>query len=226
MVQGLYGNIVVTPTYGSVLNNMFLNLINNTSLEQFVHLPTCLDNTLDLVFCAYPKIANLSTVPGISDHDTITFHLDINRHSMPSAKQHKIALHHKGNTKLIKRDILTFANSFLSSDPQSRKQAIHKAVSNHVPHNVKRLHDSLSWINWQIKKDMEVCKKLYNKAKRSKLKSDWNAYRNARNLANCRLKEAHDNYYTRLFNNSFSGNHHQFWKYKMDKQQDKHDPNL
>ena len=74
-------------TYGSVLSGMFLDLINDTSL---VHLPTRLNNTLDLVFCTYPKIANLSTVP---DHDAI---LDINRHSMPSAKKHKIALYHKG----------------------------------------------------------------------------------------------------------------------------------
>ena len=64
----------------------------DTSLEQFVHLPTCLDNTLDLAncFCTYAKIANLSAVPGISDHDAITFHLDINRHSMPSVNNTKL----------------------------------------------------------------------------------------------------------------------------------------
>ena len=52
-------------------------------------------------------------------------------------------------------------------------------------------------------------KKLYNKAKRSNLETDWpwDVYHNARNLVNCRLKEAHNNYYTRLFDNSFSGNH-------------------
>ena len=56
---------------------MFLDVINDNSLEQFVHLPTRLENTLDLVFCTYPKIVNISTVPGISDHDALTFHLDI-----------------------------------------------------------------------------------------------------------------------------------------------------
>ena len=98
---------------------MFLDVINDNSLEQFVHLPTRLENTLDLVFCTYPKIVNISTVPGISDHDALTFHLDINKHATPSTKQHKIALYHKGNIDLIKRDLTTFVNTFLSSDPHS-----------------------------------------------------------------------------------------------------------
>ena len=58
---------------------------------------------------------------------------------------------------------------------------------------------------------MKKRKKLYNKAKRSRLESDWSAYRNARNGVNSRLKEAHNNYYTKLFDNSFRGNHPQFW---------------
>ena len=70
---------------------------------------------------------------------------------------------------------------------------------------------------------MKKRKKLYNKAKRSRLESDWSAYRNARNLVNSRLKEAHNNYYTKLFDNSFSGNRRQFWKYIRAKRQDKQD---
>jgi len=64
-----YGSIEATPTYGSALNKSFLDLINDTSLEQFVHSPTRLNNLLDFVFCTYPKINDLSTMPGISDHD-------------------------------------------------------------------------------------------------------------------------------------------------------------
>jgi len=227
-----YGNIEATPTYGSVLNTKFLDLINDSSFEQFVQSPTRLNNILDLVFCTHPKIANLSTVTGISDHDAITFCFDMNRCPTSHVKYHKIPLYHKGNTELIKRDLAAFANTFLSSDPQSRpveelwqefKQAVQKAVSDHVPHKVKHSRNSLPWINRQIKKDMKVRKKLYNKAKRSKLESDWNAYRSARNLVNYSLKEAHDNYYTRLFDNSFSGNRRQFWKYIRAKRQDKQD---
>ena len=96
-----YGSIKAAPTYGSVLNASFLDLINDASVEQFVHSPTHLNNLLDLVFCTYPKINNLSTVPGISDHDAITFHFDINKHPTSSVKQHKVSLYHRGNAESV-----------------------------------------------------------------------------------------------------------------------------
>ena len=37
------------------------------------------------------------------------------------------------------------------------------------------------------------------------------------------MKEVHNFYYRRLFDNSFSGNHQQFWRYIRAKCQDKHD---
>ena len=74
--SGGYGQID-TPTYGSSLNKLFLDIINDASLEQFAYLPTCQDSILDLVFSSHPKINNLNMVPGISDHDAIIFDLDI-----------------------------------------------------------------------------------------------------------------------------------------------------
>ena len=80
------------PTNGNVLNT---DLINNTSLEQFAHSPTRLNNTSDLFSIIILKntVTDLSTVPGISDHDAITFHLDTNKHSTPSVQQYKIPLY-------------------------------------------------------------------------------------------------------------------------------------
>ena len=68
-----YGQIS-TPTYGS---SLFLEIINDVGLEQFVHQATCQNNILDLVFTTHPNISNLNTVPGISDHDAIIFDLHI-----------------------------------------------------------------------------------------------------------------------------------------------------
>ena len=82
-------------------------------------------------------------MPGISDHDAITFHFDINKHPTSSVKQYKAPLYHKGNIELIKQGLAAFANNFLSiaSDPQTRSveqlwqefnQAVQKAVSKHI----------------------------------------------------------------------------------------------
>jgi len=50
-------------------------------------------------------------------------------------------------------------------------------------------------------------------AKRAKLANDWNAYHRIKSCINCKIKEAHTNYYTKMFDNSHNGNRRQFWKY-------------
>ncbi|XP_065892800.1 uncharacterized protein [Dysidea avara] len=226
-----YGQISI-PTYGSRLNSLFLEIINDVGLEQFVHQATRQNNILDLVFCTHPNISNLNTVPGISDHDAIIFDLHITRKPTTGKNQHSVALYHKGDLQSIKNNLATFSNNFLNSDPQSRtvdqlwqefKMAVDKAVIDHVPHKVNNSRNRLPWINRQIKADMKERKRLYNKAKRSNLQHDWDAYRKTKNSINTKLKEAHNNYYKRLFDNSFSGNRRQFWKYIKVKCQDKPD---
>ena len=81
-----YGQIS-TSTYGSRLNSLFLEIINDVGLEQFVHQATRQNNILDLVFSTHPNISNLNTVPGISDHDAIIFDLHITRKPTTSKNQ-------------------------------------------------------------------------------------------------------------------------------------------
>ena len=84
-----YGR-VTTPTYGSSLNSLFLDIINDVSLEQYVHLPTRQGSILNLVFSSHPKISNLDIVSSISDHDAIAFDFDINHKPTLSKNQHKL----------------------------------------------------------------------------------------------------------------------------------------
>ena len=56
---------------------MFIDVINDTGLEQFVRFPTRQNSVLDLVFSSHPRISDLDIVPGISDHDAIIFNCDI-----------------------------------------------------------------------------------------------------------------------------------------------------
>ena len=103
----------------------------------------------------------------------------------------------------------------MHSDPQPRsvnqlwqefKQAITKVVLDHVPHKVNTSCNRLSWINKQIKKDMKVRKRLYNKAKRSNSQDDWKAYCKLKDSINTSMKEGYKFYYKKLFDISFSGN--------------------
>ena len=155
-------NLAQMPlTYMELVLIIFFDVINDAFLEQFVTTPTCQNNILDLVFSTHQRISDLSTVPGMSDHDASTFHLDISQKSSHIGSQCKVVLYHKGDIAQIKRELLAFKQTFLSSDPQSKpvdrnwqklKQAINNAVLNHISHRTVRSHNCLPWINKKIKK--------------------------------------------------------------------------
>ena len=189
--------------YGTSLNNLFLNAINDAYLEQFVTSPTQQNNILDLVFSTHHKISNLSTVPSMSDHEALAFHLDLSQKPSQAITQHNIALYYKANIAQIK-DLLIFQQIFfLSSNSLSRsvdqnwqelKQAISDVVLKHVPHRTVRTRNCLPWIAKPIKKDMKKRKLLYNKAKTSNFHGDREAYRRVKNEINVKLKAAHNTY--------------------------------
>ena len=58
---------------------------------------------------------------------------------------------------------------------------------------------------------MKKRKKLYDCARSTQSTGDWEAYRKARNKVIQSLSEAHQNYYTYLFDNSYTDNHKRFW---------------
>ena len=61
------------PIYGHEINSLFLDIINDCSLEQFVTSLTRGNNTLDLTFPSQPIISDTSIVPEMSDHEAVLF---------------------------------------------------------------------------------------------------------------------------------------------------------
>jgi len=174
------GQLTQNLTYGSELNNLFLDIVNNVGLEQFV---TSQENILDLVFSTYSNISDLRIIPGMSDHEAIIFCIDIESANTYSKLEHKAVLYHKAN---LEDDLLDFQTSFLESNPSVEenwsdfKDAITVTVSKNVPHKVVRSQTSLPWINKEIKKSMRKRKRLYNIARKKNTNKDWDAY--------CKLK--------------------------------------
>ena len=197
-----YGQ-VSTPIYGSSLNNLLLDTMTDAGLEQYVYQPTHQNNILDLVFSTHPRLSSLEIIPDVSDHDALIFNYEVTCKPSVGSNKHSVALYYKADLQSIKSDLATFCNNFLNSDPSSRsvdqlweefKEVVDKAVTNHVPHKVNRSHNRLPWINKPIKKDMKLRKCLYNKAKRTNLQNDWDAYHTLRNSINTKLKGAHNKY--------------------------------
>ena len=117
--------------------------------------------------------------------------------------------------------MMDLCNTFLSSDPYRRsteenwqlfKTYLKVSVSKNVPQKAITNHSSLPWINNDIKRRMRR-KRLYDCVKQTGKPEDWAAYCLERNEVNRKLKLVHLSYCSRLFDESFSGNHRQFWKY-------------
>ena len=216
------GTLNTDPTYGFEINSLFLDLINNFGLEQLIQNPTRGSNILDLLLTTQPQLlSNIQVVPGISDHEAITFHLcpDISRQDKP---KHKVFLYHKSKLEAIRADMLKFQESFFQSDPYSKsvetnwiqfKATIMESITNYVPQKTCKSSNDLPWLTHDIRKLMRSRRHWYDRAKISNSDSDWTAYRKTRNLVNSKLEVAHSSYQARLFDTSFSGNKRQFWKY-------------
>ena len=87
-----YGSINPSPVYGSDVNRYFLDIINDHGLEQLVTDPTRNDHILDLVLTTQPEmLKNVSIVPGMSDHEAITFSLNCSN-PQPTKAAHKVVI--------------------------------------------------------------------------------------------------------------------------------------
>jgi len=143
------GQITSHPSYGADLNNSFLDLVNDIGLNQFVNTPTRNSNVLDLVLSTSTSILDLTTTPGMSDHEAIVFNCTINNANFKTKPDHKVALYHRANLDNIKGDLLEFQTSFITNDPYGKtveqnwtdfKNAINTSVAEHVPY--KTIHRS------------------------------------------------------------------------------------
>ena len=165
-------------------------------------------------------ISQVKVVPGISDHEAITFQLDQPSNEPPPNKLQKVYQYHKANIPEINEEINNFTTSFLANNPYRHsvednwnifRDTLLSIVEKHVPHKLLNPYKHLPWLNKNIKLQMNKRKKLYDHARCTQSTCDWEAYKKARNKVNMALKVAHQQYYTYLFDNSYTSNQKRFW---------------
>ena len=75
---------VVNHQYSKLINETFIETFENCNLDQIVHFPTRVNNTLDILATNRPTLVNRCVPqPGLSDHDT-TILADINCYAKKS----------------------------------------------------------------------------------------------------------------------------------------------
>ena len=110
------------PVYEHEINSLFLDVINDCSLEQFVTSPIRLrgSNSLDLTFSFQSIISDTSIVPGMSDHEAVLFTIHLGAKILHTKLDHKIFLYHKGNINGIKADMVKLKDMLMSNNSCSR----------------------------------------------------------------------------------------------------------
>jgi len=101
----------------------------------------------------------------------------------------------------------------------------YRRIKNSVNSKIKIAHKNYTLRECLITHLMEIVNNFgsileQNIAKRSNSNDDWNPYRRIKNSVNSKIKIAHKNYFKRMFDNSFNGNHKQLWKYIRAKRKD------
>ena len=215
------GCIRTNPAYGYESNELFLDLFNDFALEQQVKQPTRGTRILDLVLSLQPQlVSNVSVIPGMSDHEAVTFQLNLSMSKLHSDHYRKVYQYHKANQLSIKEEMERYKEIFLSSDPYKQtveenwsnfKQIVFKMMDKHIPCKVLKPHKDIPWLNHSIKSKMRERKRLYDLAKTSRNPHDWFMYRKARNNVNSVLKSAYHNYCSHLFDDSYSNNRKSFF---------------
>ena len=119
--------------------------------------PVLHSSNQNLQSCCY------SYVPGISDHEAIYFHFNLGSLSYKNIS-HNIYLYHKGNIEGIKRSIIDFQQTFLSSNPYpnsvdqnwiSFRNAVNQVVQDYIPRKQSRPPKHIPWLNKSIKTKMK-----------------------------------------------------------------------
>ena len=100
-----------------MLNNTFLNILDDFSLEQLVLSPTHGNHILDLILTSQPGLFTVVTiVPRMSDHKAATFRFNATVKRLTKVKR-KILLFHKANLEEMKAKLQRFEKEFTESNP-------------------------------------------------------------------------------------------------------------
>ena len=172
--------------YPKEINENFLQMKNNTGLEQVITFPTRDDNILETFFTNKPGLINRCTpIPGISDHDTIAFIEASVKAKYKRLTKRKIYLWKKANTEELHTGMQNFANQFTArytTDTDINTlwnifaEESPQLMNAHIPTKWTSERYSQVWINGDIKRLSRRKKRTYNRAKKTGKKKDWDRF--------------------------------------------------
>ena len=199
--------IMDNPSYGINTNQKLLDIKDFFGLTQIVKENTRQNNVLDICFVKSPDLYHdTNIIPGISDHEAVTF--TINQQARVNYKPpRKIYQFRKADmSKLIER-CDDFCQEYTRLSHLScaagnwlmLKEGLNTVIDECIPTKLIKEKHNLPWMTQDIKRIIRRRKRARCKTRRTNSDSDWERYRNLTKLMKQKLKIAHTDHVTNIF---------------------------
>jgi hypothetical protein len=206
-----------------------LKIIADNDLTQHQMEPTRLGRTLDLFLTNCPNIVqNMHTLPGISDHDIPVADCNINP-SYNKKQPRKLFNFRKANWEKMRQETKSFSEQFIKEHKERSveqnwkelKKYLMKIMDKYVPSKSTSIRHNLLWMNTTLKRMVRKKQRLYNKAKKSHKRKDWDEYNKHKKETLKSMKKSRWNYINKiLIDGMKNDNNKPFWRFVKSQQKE------
>ena len=223
-------NYTIKPNhdYNDEVYEKLLKIIADNALTQHQLEPTRNGRILDLFLTNQPGIVqNMFTLPGISDHDIPIADCDI-KPSYNKNKRRTIYNLKKADWERIKEETREFRDEFLQQYKNRSvdknwyefKKHIMSVMEKHIPKKSTSIRHNLLWMNASLKRMVKKKQRLYNKAKKSHKRKDWDTYNTHKKETLKSMRKARWKYINKILLEGMEDNNKPFWRYLKSKQKE------
>ena len=206
----------------NVIAESFLTFVHINNLTQHVFLPTrygLSDNILDLVFSRDPNlIENVNVIPGLSDHEIVSFDIKINSSNVKLEKKTVYNFNNE-NINELREAIRTSNFSELVENGANINEAWEKwkyhltlLMDTIIPKKHVKLNLKHPWLNNHLKKMYKKQKSLHKIYVKKKAESARRKLQSFRKLLRSKLQISESRYVKHLSLNMDNGKR-RFWKF-------------
>ena len=179
------------------------------------------ESILDLVFSNNaPSVHKASVIAGVADHFVVLVDVNVTPTRKRRVKR-KVFLRDKADVGEISRSLRDYLPEYkLETAEQSVEckwekfhQKVHQIMDKCVPHKITTSRYNLPWFGRPLRRLCRKKQRLYNKAKASRMKGDWDNYHKFRKHVQRRLRSARTHYIKDTLEVAFQENPKVFWRY-------------
>ena len=218
---------MITPKsgYSTAAAVNLVDIAKDNDFCQLINEPTRIQgdtrNILDLTFTNNSaSIYKSSVIEGVADHLNVL--VDVN--ATPTRKRkvkRKVFLRDKADTASIFKSLkesfpaYEMETSGMSADVKWNwfQQMVHNIMDKHIPHKITSSRYNLPWFDRSLRRLCRKKQRLYNIAKASLRRSDWDMYNNCRKLVQKSLRSARSRFIKNNLETAIVDKPKVFWNY-------------